>query len=88
MPTDRHERQLRVLAHPAILAALALLALNDFVLRRAWPSWFTGKLGDFAWLFAAPPVVAVLFALLIDALRWGWARRPEHAACGRIQRSR
>jgi hypothetical protein len=79
MPIDRHERQLRVLAHPAILTALGALALNDFVLRRAWPSWFTGKLGDFAWLFAAPPVVAVIFALVADALRWGWAQRPPVA---------
>jgi hypothetical protein len=76
---DRHERQLLVLAHPAILTALGALALNDFVLRRAWPSWFTGKLGDFAWLFAAPPVVAAIFALVADALRWGWAHWPPVA---------
>ena len=82
MSTFCHERQRRVLAHPAVLAALAVLTLNDFVLRRTWPSWFTGKLGDFAWLFAAPLVVAVLFAMLSDALHWGWERRWP-AALGR-----
>ena len=31
-----------VLLHPATLIALALLLLNDHLLRRAWPSALTG----------------------------------------------
>jgi hypothetical protein len=45
--------------------ALVLLFLNDHVLRVLWPSWITGKLGDFAWLFFAPFALAALLALLI-----------------------
>jgi hypothetical protein len=52
-----------VLLHPATLIALALLLLNDHLLRRVWPSALTGKLGDVAWLFFAPVVLAVLIEL-------------------------
>ncbi len=56
------------LLHPATLAALGLLLLNDHWLRRTWPSPLTGKLGDFAWLFYAPIVAAALLEL-------AWPRR-------------
>jgi hypothetical protein len=26
------------------------LLINDHLLREFWPSWWTGKIGDFAWL--------------------------------------
>ncbi len=57
-------KALRLLTHPAALLALALLLVNDHVLRRLWPSALTGKLGDFAWLFFIPLVVVALLALL------------------------
>jgi hypothetical protein len=50
---------LAALAHPAALAAAAVLLLNDFVWQRLWPSWWTGKLGDVAWLVIAPLLLAV-----------------------------
>jgi hypothetical protein len=53
------------LAHPFSLAALALLLLNDHLLRVYWPSWWTGKLGDFAWLFFFPFALAAVLALLL-----------------------
>jgi hypothetical protein len=34
------------------LCALLVLVLNDHILKYAWPSWFTGKLSDFAGVFA------------------------------------
>lgn len=34
------------------ILALTVLALNDHVLKQAWPCWFTGKLSDAAGLFA------------------------------------
>lgn len=58
-------KALRLLAHPLTLAAVALLLLNDHLFRRLWPSWATGKLGDFAWLFFFPFVLAAVLAVLI-----------------------
>jgi hypothetical protein len=50
--------------HPLTLAALLILLVNDHLLRRFWPSWITGKLGDVAWLVFAPLCVAVFTAWL------------------------
>jgi tetratricopeptide (TPR) repeat protein len=61
-----------VLLHPLTLMALGLLALNDHVLRRLWPSPITGKLGDFAWLFFAPLAAAALLELV-----WPRGLRPD-----------
>ena len=47
------------LTHPILLVAVALLLLNDHLLKQASPGWLTGKLSDvagllaFAWLWAA-----------------------------------
>lgn len=59
------ERALTLLAHPVTLGALGLLLLNDHVLRRLWPSWWTGKVGDFAWLFFAPFALAAVIAWVL-----------------------
>ncbi len=53
------------LAHPLTVGAIAVLLLNDQVLRWRWPSWITGKLGDVAWLFFAPLAVALVIALIL-----------------------
>ena len=59
------QRALISLAHPASVGALLVLLLNDHVLRRMWPSWWTGKIGDFAWLiFRAIPAPAILSWLI------------------------
>lgn len=42
------------LLHPAALAALASLVVNDWWAKRACPGWLTGKLSDVAGLIAAP----------------------------------
>src|SRR5687767_8419357 len=55
---------LRWLGAPASLAALALLALNDHLLKAAAPGIVTGKLSDIAGLVVAPPLLAVGLALL------------------------
>lgn len=57
----RHQSRLLALAHPAFTGAVALLAINDHLLKSHFPSWITGKLSDFAGIF----VVAVLFGLLM-----------------------
>mgnify|MGYP006277545443 CR=1 FL=1 len=53
------------LAHPATLLALSILLLNDWFLRIYWPSWWTGKIGDFAWLFFFPLLLAALLSALV-----------------------
>lgn len=71
-PTLR--KALRLSIHPATLVAIGLLLLNDHLLRRIWPSALTGKLGDFAWLFFIPLLVAVLITLVLPG------RGPRRAA--------
>ncbi len=60
-------RALHSLAHPLTIGAVALALLNDHVLRQHWPSWWTGKLSDFAWLVFAPFLLAALLAWLIPS---------------------
>jgi hypothetical protein len=64
-PNDALQQALGGLAHPLAVGALALLLVNDHVLRHNWPGWWTGKLGDVAWLIFAPLVVAVVMAVLL-----------------------
>jgi hypothetical protein len=55
-------RALHGLSHKISIGAIVLLLLNDHFLRIQFPSWFTGKLGDFAWLVFAPFVAALAVA--------------------------
>ena len=54
---------LSAMAHPATLASIALLLVNDHILKRQYPSALTGKLSDFAGLFFFPLLLATLFGL-------------------------
>jgi hypothetical protein len=54
-----------LLSQPVSLGAIGLLLINDRLLREVWPSWWTGKIGDFAWLFFFPFLLAVFLAWLI-----------------------
>lgn len=51
---------------------ILLLVANDFVLRHTVPGWWTGKLGDVAWLAFAP-------LLTVSALSIVLPRRPREA---------
>jgi hypothetical protein len=53
------------LAHPLFWAAIALLLVNDHILKQAHvlPGAITGKLSDFAGMLVAPVLVAALFRL-------------------------
>ena len=54
---------------PLPLAALGMLALNDWVLKPSCaPEWLTGKLSDFAGLFVFPLVATALFDLVLLAV--------------------
>jgi hypothetical protein len=52
------------LSHPISVLAILLLLFNDHYLRWHYPSWLTGKLGDFSWLVFAPFIAAMLFSWL------------------------
>lgn len=53
---DRTQR----LTHPAVVGAVAILAVNDHVLKARGPNLITGKLSDIAGLFVMAVVAAVL----------------------------
>ncbi|MBZ0284695.1 MAG: hypothetical protein K8L97_28415 [Anaerolineae bacterium] len=66
MPTNHaFWRSLNALAHPISIVAVITLLFNDHWLRWNYPSWLTGKLGDFTWLIFAPFVAGLFFAWLI-----------------------
>jgi hypothetical protein len=54
---------LQALVHPVSLCCLALLWLNDQVLKVRWPDWVTGKLSDVAGLAFFPLLLSVLLGL-------------------------
>ena len=50
--------------HPVTLGAVALLLVNDWLLKPLWQSdWTTGKLSDFAWMVFAPPLLLLVLSL-------------------------
>lgn len=65
MKSQLLQRPLDALAHPISIGAAIILLLNAVVWQRMWPSWWTGKIGDFAWLVIAPLWIAAF-------LRLGW----------------
>jgi len=52
------DRALPCLKHPATIASIALLVVNDHIFKSLAPSWVTGKLSDFAGLFFFPFLLA------------------------------
>lgn len=66
-------RRLEQFATPGFLVALAVLALNDHVLKAAYPGLLTGKLSDLAGLFA--------FAVFLSAC-WPRYRTTLHIVVG------
>jgi hypothetical protein len=60
-------KSMRFLSRPVIPLLLVVMLFNDHLLRRLWPSWWTGKLSDFVWLFITPVIVSAGLAWLIPA---------------------
>jgi hypothetical protein len=56
------DRNVEVLGSPGFLVSLFVLLLNDFVLKEQFHSALTGKLSDFAGLFAFPLFWAAFFS--------------------------
>ena len=48
------------LGHPVTVLALAVLIVNDHVLKAAYPGWVTGKLSDAAGLVVAPALLGLV----------------------------
>jgi hypothetical protein len=57
-----------LLFHPLTLVSLFVLVLNDHYLKEAFPSALTGKLSDFAGMFAAPLVLYSAIELVVGRL--------------------
>ena len=61
--------------HPLVLAAAALLVLNDWWLKpSAAPGWLTGKLSDLAGLVLAPLVLSALVGVVLHLAARAGAR--------------
>jgi outer membrane protein assembly factor BamB len=64
MPSTAHRERAfcpqRALRHPVFWGALALLVVNDHLLKRVVPGMITGKLSDVAGLIVAPVVLAAV----------------------------
>ena len=57
------------LLHPVFLVGLALLLVNDHVLKHACPGWVTGKLSDFAAMLVTPLFLQAAVELAIARAR-------------------
>jgi hypothetical protein len=60
------QNSLRCFQHPATWLSIALLLVNDHILKVLYPSWITGKLSDFAGLFFFPFIVAAGLGFLLS----------------------
>jgi hypothetical protein len=54
--------------HPAVTGAVAVLAVNDQVLKRLVPCWWTGKLSDVAGVFVVAALLGVVVRPRLAAL--------------------
>ncbi|WP_322801274.1 hypothetical protein [Thermoflexus sp.] len=59
----------RAFGHPAVLLSVLVRLLNDHLLIAHFPSFWTGKLSDFAGLFFAPFLVIPIRSVLAHPLR-------------------
>jgi hypothetical protein len=76
-------KQSTVLLHPAFLLSVLLLLLNDFYLKYTYHNWFTGKLSDFAGVFAFAVFLSAIFykqkkaaIIIVTSLFFLWWKSP------------
>jgi hypothetical protein len=60
-------RERNLLAHPLVWGCVVLTALNDHVLKSAYPGHLTGKISDFAGLFFFPVLAAEVIVRLFPS---------------------
>jgi hypothetical protein len=63
------KRALAWLSHPVSIASIAVLVLNDHLLKETFGTWWTGKLSDFAGLVFFPALLAVAIAAVAPRAR-------------------
>jgi hypothetical protein len=66
-----------IFRHPLVIFSIALLLVNDHILKAVVPSDLTGKLSDFAGLFFFPFLLATLLEWLARRLPFARNARPE-----------
>lgn len=82
MPPSTLHARLNALLHPAFVSALVLLIVNDHLLKAAFHNAATGKLSDFAGVFAFAYFLGVLagrrlvLVHLAVALAFAWWKSP------------
>lgn len=59
-----------------VLIGVAVVVLNDHVLKDRYGNWFTGKLSDAAGVFVFPLVALSV----LEIVRWGLRRSPWHVS--------
>jgi len=64
MINPQFNKSVDLLSSPLSLIALVTLLINDHFLRLYFPSWLTGKIGDLAWLYFSPFVLAAILSLI------------------------
>lgn len=65
------------LLHPVVLASIALLVLNDHVLKSAVPGLLTGKISDIAGLLFFPLVIQAMHEMGSAAIGHSWGPSPK-----------
>jgi hypothetical protein len=75
------QNSLRCLQHPLTVLSIAVLLLNDHVLKTYHPSWLTGKLSDFAGLFFFPFIVTAGLSLIFESFKLKHQKIGQIAFC-------
>lgn len=65
MQNQNFQNSLRCLQNPLTWLSIALLLINDHVLKNISPSWLTGKLSDFAGIFFFPFIIAAGLSIFL-----------------------
>lgn len=65
MQNQCFQNSLRCLQNPITWLSIALLLINDHVLKIISPSWLTGKLSDFAGIFFFPFIIAAGLSIIL-----------------------
>lgn len=64
MQNQSFQNSLKCFQHPVTWVSIFALLINDHLLKPAYPSWFTGKISDFAGIFFFPFIVAAVLSII------------------------
>jgi len=67
MQTPEFKKSIALLSNPISILTILVLLVNDHYLRLHFPSWLTGKIGDFAWLYFSPFALAAIVSLFFPS---------------------